>query len=504
MDHLEPDEQRGATLGERLLDALREAGSDPEHKSATPERDVAYEGPGSPRLSTDAYAGSLEEAVRKPQSTSDTPLAGLVSEVAEIAEAHWAHDVCGGDCRFESRIIPVGQTVASYADELLNADALEFELLNLVELASILRSTHEAIVVQSLESQLAGLVEAASGQAGDRLQALLGRFGWLASDQLTLEQAGATIGVTRERVRQIEAKTRRAIANGMWLPKLDQALRLLEQSAPLTLEDAAALLIDAGVTEQLLSLAAIDRVAHDLREQSPFDPDFLAHGVVSVNAPPVSLKQVTALASRRARASGVWTVTALCAELATVGAPFPIAELRTVLRNSNRIELLGGSAFWEPGVPKGRDRLENTLLRMLTVTPRLSVDSLLDGLDREARFRNSARRDFDRIRVPARVALVAYLEANAEFEVSNAGVNLRTPRPIDEVLGEWERVLVDILRQSPYGVLSLSDVADACRQRGMNRATTYLYIRHSPTLEEVNDDLFAIRGAGPPDQVAAQ
>ena len=483
MSAREQDELQGASLGDLLLDALRRAGEaeDANVRPVTPQR-LATTGEHQP------------QAVSVQRTIASAPSPELVAQVADLCESSWAAEVRAGDPRFGLRSVPTGKTLAAHAKDLLRSDTSSWQLREVLDLADASRPIHQAIAAQSLEAQIVGLVSAASDQDGERLQALIDRLGWLHSDQLTLAVAGARIGVTRERMRQIQKNTLRRIPNQVWLSKLDEALLLLEQAAPVTFDEASALLVNAGVTKRAMSPRAVDRVAHALWHRSPLDGDSLARGFVSCDALSVSPERISSLASRRARASGVATVTALCAELVADGVGISVPSLRVVLRSADRVEFLDDSSFWDPNAPPHRDRLRNTVVSMLAVARQLTVDSLLDGLDRSYRFRNASRSRFDQLRVPSRDAFIAYLRVHPEFDIVGSHVVLNVPYEMHDILGGEELTLVDILRSAPSGVLSLRDAAEACIARGMNKTTTYLYLRGLSTVEEVSDGHFALRG----------
>lgn len=428
----------------------------------------------------------------------------LRAKVETLRDAAWTQDVRAGDPRFPQLPIPHGRSIAAYADKLLSSKAQEWQLTELLDHAKSMRSIHRTISRQSLENQLVGLLAAASRESGDRFDALLARLGWLTPDQTTLEEAGAGIGVTRERMRQLQRKALKPLPARIWLPKLDEALNLLEQAAPLLSDEAAALLQDAGVTDQPLPPVAVDRAAQALRGQSPFNPKLLAQGIVYVGELPVPLDRIISLASKRARASGISDLAMLCTELAATGVAIPVEVLGVLLQNSERIELLDDSSFCDPGAPRGRDRLENSLRRMLTVAPKLTLDSILEGLNREYRFRNASRRDFDIIRAPSRSALRAYLQLHAEFRLRNDEASLIAPESADAVLGESEFTLIEVLNKSPDGVMPLNDAVNACVARGVNRTTAYLYFRYLPTVEEAFSGHFSARGRTTNDKSANQ
>ena len=431
---------------------------------------------------------------RRSDQAQHAASADLRAKVETLRDAAWTRDVRAGDPRFPQLPLPYGQSIAAHAGKLLSTETQEWQLTELLDHAESMRSIHRAISRQSLEKQLVGLLAAASGESGDRFDALLARLGWLSSDQTTLEEAGAGIGVTRERMRQLQRKALKPLPAQVWLPKLDEALNLLEQAAPLLADDAAALLQDAGVADQPLPPIAVDRAAHALRGQSPFNPKLLAQGIVYIGDLPVPLDRIISLASKRARASGISDLAMLCTELAATGVAIPVEVLGVLLQNSERIALLDDSSFCDPGAPRGRDRLENSLRRMLTVAPKLTVDSILEGLNREYRFRNASRHKFDIIRVPSRSALLAYLQLHAEFSLRNDEASLVAQEPADAVLGESEFTLIEVLNESPDGVLPLNAAVNACVARGLNRTTAYLYFRYLPTVEEAFLGHFSARG----------
>ena len=473
-----------SALARQLLEALRAAGgetSDPE----PPPLETA-----KPRRSA--------QAAKAPAS------AALRAKVEALRDAAWTQDVRTGDPRFPLLPIPPGRTIAAQANELLSNKASGWQLNQFVDRAKAARSLHRTISQQSLEDQLFNLAVAASGASGNRLDAMVSRLGWLSADQATLEDAGARIGVTRERMRQLQLKALKRIPPQVWLPKLDEALTLLEQAMPLLSDEAAALLQDAGIADQPFPPAAIHRAARALRGRSPFNAKLLAQGIVYIGELPIPLHRIISLASKRARANGVANLTMLCAELAATGVAIPVRVLRVLLQNSKRIELLDDASFCELDAPHNRDRLENTLRRMLTVAPTLTVDSLLDGLNREYRYRNAARRGFNLIRVPSRSALVAYLQLHTEFSLRNDEVRLVFPQPADAVLANAEFTLIQVLNDSPTGVLPLSVAANNCVARGMNRTTAYLYLHYLPTVEEPFPLYFSARGRTVDDRNASQ
>ena len=109
-----------------------------------------------------------------------------------------------------------------------------------------------AIKALPLERQLTDFLRALSRFDGERLAALLDRFGWSGSPPITLEDAGSRLGVTRERVRQLQERISdrlKQISFLAYMPALDLALALLRDKSPISIANASALLKRGRVTE---------------------------------------------------------------------------------------------------------------------------------------------------------------------------------------------------------------------------------------------------------------
>src|SRR5439155_6115113 len=61
-------------------------------------------------------------------------------------------------------------------------------------------------------------------------------------------------------------------------------------------------------------------------------------------------------------------------------------------------------------------------------------------------------------------------------------------------LGPTDRMLVDVLRASPSGVLDRASFESGCLVRGMNQNTFSVYTTYSPVLEHLGTDIWALRG----------
>ena len=77
------------------------------------------------------------------------------------------------------------------------------------------------------------------------------RFGWNGTEAITLEEAGSRLGITRERVRQLQERVTnrlKEISFAVYMPALDDALQLLRDKCPISVGDASALLRTSGLS----------------------------------------------------------------------------------------------------------------------------------------------------------------------------------------------------------------------------------------------------------------
>src|SRR5262245_32923503 len=172
-------------------------------------------------------------------------------ELLRIVGEPWVYQVGPADPRFGDLLSPMPQaTPLEMIDALTRGpDTDATTLSQLSKAVPELRKRLEQITTLPLENQLAEFLRALSRVEGERLQALIDRFGWGGKPPITLEQAGERLHITRERVRQLQEKVSNrlgAISFPVFMPALDGALRALAEASPLGIELAGALLKKKG------------------------------------------------------------------------------------------------------------------------------------------------------------------------------------------------------------------------------------------------------------------
>ncbi len=239
---------------------------------------------------------------------------------------------------------------------------------------------------EALSSYVAALAHRSADDA--RVSVLLSRLGLAGQPPVTARQAGDTLGVSGERIRQLVAALNRRRDSGCpfpYLPQLDLALSAVAQALPLESDDVPRILVEAGVLAQSFCLESLLAAATFLNRCLPFEIDRSSGRPVLVPLGRSGTFKADATAAaharRRIRQSGAASLADLAAELRRKGVLSTRRQLRLTLEW--RDEFLIESGHW---IRFRRDDTQSsfvqTSLRMLAVSSPLPVDALRAGLAR--------------------------------------------------------------------------------------------------------------------------
>jgi hypothetical protein len=293
--------------------------------------------------------------------------------------------------------------------------------------------------------------------------------------------------ITRERVRQITAKTIERISP-TYLPQIERAVQLVTDHAPISAAEAADLLVRHGLSTVPIDPDALKTAADLLGYDVSFHVDpgdglryILAQGLVGTGP-------VFVTARRAAGRVGVSNLEEVHAELAASGHEYSPEGLSRILYSSRKVEFLEDGWFWMPDIPPERNRLRNVTQRMLSVTARLEVGTIRQGVRRRYRF---MRIDV----VPPIAVLRAFYATHPEFILNGDGkVESAVPLDYRNVLGEVERVFVEVLRASPTGLMDRAEFEEAVTGRGVNPNTFSVFTTYSPILDHPATNVWCLRG----------
>lgn len=442
---------------------------------------------------------SQMEASHKSANDSEINQPDFIGILEETVDKEWAEQVSEQDPRFASLLPPGQGTLQERTEKLLSGPD---SLTNVSELAALAFSIQKVekyiaeLKEQSLECSLLDFLKLISRVDGDRLNVLAVRLGWAGEEPATLEECGKRIGVTRERIRQIQDRTiKRIPKHPVFMPKLDQALALLEQRAPITSREATRILHEEGVTEENFHPCGILDAATLLGRETTLRVCETRAGEMLINEPDAKvIQRVPRLARKLAGQSGVTSIFQVAEVLREEGFEVDEIQIRRTLRGGSNFEFLSEDWFWATDVKDSRNRLCNITRKILSIASPQNVLGIRDGVRRQYRWRISSHAQYKTLTVPPLLVLEAFYKKHPSFRVEDNMVYASETLDHRRELGDTDCVLVEVLRSSPSGLLDRDSFAEACVSRGMNEHTFNVYTSYSPILENVDLAIWKLRG----------
>lgn len=434
--------------------------------------------------------------------------AAAIAALQRIADADWSEQVSGADRRFAHLIPSNGQSLAAIARELLaslretgravvcdGSGSVLDGPVSVVPWAERIESEVSRLKSLTLESSLAELFDVHAGLEGPRRDALLARLGWSGQRPLRLVAAGRMLGVTRERVRQIEEQVRASLpAKPTYVPALMRALEVLAQAAPVDTHRAAQLLKERSISRAPFSPDSVLAAAADLHLDVPIKLSQAGSLRVVVGAA-VGADVTTTLSSvrRMIGRAGMGCVEDVAADLASRGAHCTPEDVKRTLSGTQGYRLLGGSWYCVADLSEHRDGVANACRDMLSVAGAMSVTCLWEGVKRWWTFRN-VRAGTNRP-TPSVDVLRAFLEAHPGFRIDDED-RARPARRLDyrSQLRPAERTMVEVLRSAPGGVLDRTTLTNQCVSRGVGSDTVSVELTYGCLFVHVAVNAWALRG----------
>ena len=176
------------------------------------------------------FACVAEAALARASTAPTEPHPSDEGALLSIVSEPWVDKVGPADPRFSDLIPAVSYaTVLELLDDLTSGPDADRQVLEqLTSAVPELRKRASQIKLLPLEQQLSDFLRALSRFEGERLSAMMDRFGWNGIPAITLEEAGSRLGITRERLRQLQERVTsrlKEISFAAYMPALDDALR---------------------------------------------------------------------------------------------------------------------------------------------------------------------------------------------------------------------------------------------------------------------------------------
>ncbi len=433
----------------------------------------------------------FESADPEPSPSSHRhPSPAVQREARDLQTKPWAHLVRRDDPRLGvavATIAPVGTTAWEIAEsaagrpmDSVDAQVMAAALRRLIDEAERLQG-------QAVDVELMQLIDSTFAGSPDGRVALLLRTGFGGQAPTTLEAAGAAVGLSRERVRQIERYVLKRLNEGSaWTPALDRTLSCVVDLLPASAEAVQAELVQQGLCDSGFSIASVLHAAEVLGKEQRVSYDDVSTSLYEGTAD-VSVKVVGSAARKLTEHWGAATVDAVSEELSeTVGRELSVEHVRSHLALVPSLEWLDEKRDWFWVKDVSRNRVLNAVEKMVAVAGSLPVSELREGVGRWYRMGGFR---------PPRDVLARLCVASGSYEVHGELI-VETPAvpAWEDILGSIERTMVEVLFEK--GPIMRRDELEAeVVARGINRNSFYVYLSYSPLFARYAPGVFGLRGA---------
>ena len=337
----------------------------------------------------------------------DTEIANLVTRIKQIGGSGEIHR---GDPRFPDININFpdkSYQAGSTLEELLEFSEGTFQLWSMQDrrrLKNALASTREKmlrIVELPIEDQFKDFIAIFYKRIKEaNLKAINNRFGINREGILTLKECGVMAGITRERIRQLEAKVLKGAKfipgfAPIFMPKLQQAIAILRDSVGSSAESIRNELISRGVSNIGLSVGSILLFSRVLR--APEDNLSLERtddGTLILIGYFTSVNQINSQLSKHYSRNGIADLRSVFEEVSDNSSDLEYNEVLNITKNLSRWKAIDDDNNWwipSSSTDINRNRLDNVLRKILSVCNSISIDNICYGYQRLATFRNSSK-----------------------------------------------------------------------------------------------------------------
>ncbi len=346
----------------------------------------------------------------------------------------------------------------------------------------------------SLEQSLVQLLSSTLGNLHTpHLEALCARLGWPGSDPITLQEAGKMAGITRERVRQIEARVKRVASRNV-PAAVQRMVAHLPRDEPELWSRIAHRLKQAGVTQTEWS----SKSAKTVLDQCGLNEWTFVDGERDSIVGPVDnvllnrLDETVSVARRACRASGAVSLGYI---VGCLKSPVSVKNLRDMLLCTNDIEFISDEYCWVPRTPAKRVRIQNVAKKMLSINRPLSVTNIQKGLKRKFSFRNKTGNAKYVGVVPPKEVLTALFKIYPQFRVGKGYlIDYIGKLSHEDELTKPERAIVGAFRKWNAKALDRQTIKEFGDDEGINMSSLEVEMTYSPIVEQIRQNVWKLVG----------
>ncbi|MBY3986971.1 hypothetical protein HQO84_14415 [Rhodococcus fascians] len=362
----------------------------------------------------------------------------------------------------------------------------------------------EVVSVSRLEASLSQFISVVLGlpEIHDRVQGMGRRFGLDGVKPWSLDMVGAELGLTRERVRQIERKIRGSEADrSRFSESFRQVSSLIELIIPCSVVELNSAMSAGGLTSQhwsWLSLTAVAEFAGKTLSCTEIDGFLCEPNDLWI------FKEARSLVKKLSDRNGATSLDLIIDRFDSECVVDRVA-LQSYLGCLESVFQLDEGWIWVEH-KDGRNRLVNTSKRILAVTQPQSLASMYDGVERNVSWRNStagAFRELPLYMLPLEI-LEKFYRSHPDFSIDESG-NVRSREAISiDILGPEKMVLVGILESSPYKALPRNELIRRCHEEGMNPSTVQVFLTYAECIWSPGVNIWGLRGVSVDESVVLQ
>ena len=420
--------------------------------------------------------------------------------VAAIFPAPDYDDISLTDPRFRWVVkwLYTGREDIATLRDLVDAAVGDMDLDNaeLQEALTHLRDFLQEQVNQVLEDELFSIVAPLSKGNG-RLPTLLDRFGWTGNPQTTLQEAADTLGITRERVRQIQARIeRQLLSQPVWTPVLHRAVRIVRNELPISERDMGIRLHRAGIAKTETFSAEGLLKAVELFEPTVSLGLATRHGSTWIVDPTADdqmllITDVQTVVQKAVSNQGIvsfdvgyGTFRETCDDESMRDCTPD--RFRRIVEELEGYEIIDGSWIVHRSIDV-RNPLVNRLNKILSVCTCVSVDWAVHLLRRE--YRDHRALDIDAN------ALRAFVRHRPGYEIDDDMISVDVPEHPSDALSDSEQVLRQCILANG-GRATFNDLETAGERAGLQKVTVAVTLRSSPIFLKPDYNTYRTIGAG--------